>query len=87
MPQHSINQWLNIYDSLYDMFPFNGLENIETIKYEKEAFEEVRKWQKNLLLLQNKGDKIFEGVAAKAETNIHRLAMICKPCTLFVMAN
>ena len=76
MPQHSIDQWVNIYDSLYNMFPFNGLENIQTIKYQKEAFEEVRKWQKNLLLLQNKGDKIFEGVAAKAETNIHRLAMI-----------
>ena len=76
MPQHSINQWVNIYDSLYDMFPFNGLENMETIRYNKGAFDPVREWQKKLIQKQNKGDEIFDGVAAKAETNIHRLAMI-----------
>jgi len=76
MPQHTIDQWYNIYNNLLDMFPFKGLENIETITYKKGAFEPVKLWQKKLTALKNENGKIFTAVAAKAESNIHRIAMI-----------
>ena len=77
MPQHSINQWFHIYDNLFDMFQFNGFENVNTIKYDPGAFDPVREWQKNLKTISDKrGDVAFKAVGKKAETNIHRIAMI-----------
>ena len=36
----------------------------------------MRLWQKKLTVLKNENGKIFRAIAAKAESNIHRIAMI-----------
>ena len=76
MPEHSIKQWQNIFDNLFDMFSFQDLKNLHTITYEKGAFKPVKEWQKQLTILKNKKGKVFTAIAAKAESNIHKIAMI-----------
>ena len=77
MPQHSIDQWWHIYQSLFDMFEFTGFENVETIKYEKDAWPVLVEWQRRLKAKHDESPSVaFKAHAKKAETNIHRLAMI-----------
>ena len=76
MPEHSVKQWANIFENLFDMFSFQDLKNFNTIKYGSGAYQHVKEWQKKLTVLKNTKGAVFKAMAAKAETNIHRLAMI-----------
>ena len=76
IPQFTIDNWFNIYNRLFDTFKFEGIANIKTIKYQPEAVKILRKWQKNLTKLKGERDSVFKGIAAKAESNIHRLSLI-----------
>ena len=82
IPSTTVEQWENIYSNLSSLFKYDP-ENIKTVKYTDEAFEKLCDWQSKINDEDNeKEDKIFTGIVAKAETNVHRIAMILEALSL-----
>ena len=73
----TLNQIQIIFNRLYDSFKYSGEEYVQRVKYTSEAKRKVFDWQKKMAaLVDEKDDRIFTGIEAKAETFIHRFAMI-----------
>ena len=82
IPSTTVEQWENIYSNLSSLFKYDP-ENIKTVKYTDEAFEKLCDWQSKINDEDNeKEDKVFTGIVAKAETNVHRIAMILEALSL-----
>ena len=75
IPEHVFKNWEAIYKNLYEAFRY--LEQTKVIKYSDEAFDKLHEWEANLVdEVNTQNDSIFRGIQRKAETYIHRIAMI-----------